>query len=327
MNIRTATPAEIDTQLADLYRQESGARGRVASRVNTIHRALGEKQDPWSKRKGWPTTDAEALDKARALEATSGQVAAALAAYGKARAELDAILAKAEPLHAEYLRRGGWSRFFTVQQNNGHIHRSMNCQTCNRGVNATEFGWNPELSGLTEQEAVNALGPILCTVCFPSAPLSWTAGRTEVEDPSKCSNRTGVNYRTYGMSYTGDCEVCGARAVAATHGGGLRKHTNRAYELAAERKARTEDPKLIAAPDGGVLKVGYETIRTVRAAEILYVEEAAAPGYSWSNPANHAEHRANALILAEALAAKSNRTVDEVVASLAARVARKIKNG
>lgn len=326
------TPAEIDTQLADLYRQESNAQGRVAAAVNAMHRALGERQDPWAKRKTWPTTDAVAVAKVTAIvtapdyrETVGDTTAKAYAAYTTAKAEVARIQIAAAPLHAEYANRR-WSRFFTVQQNNGHIHSSMNCSTCNNGRTATEFGWNPELSGLTEREAVNALGPIMCTVCYPSAPLAWTAGRTEVEDPTKCSNRTGVNYRTIGMSRVGDCDVCGARGVANS-GGGLRKHTHRANELAAERKARLEDPKLIGTPEGDALKVAGETVKTVRAAEIMYVDEVAWTGWSWTNPANHAEHLANAQVLAEALAAKTGRTVEQVTAALAARVARKVKNG
>lgn len=65
----------------------------------------------------------------------------------------------------------GWSRFFLV--NAGHIHRSMSCSSCNKGRSATVFSWLPELSGLTEADAVAAHGAHLCTVCFPTAPTEW----------------------------------------------------------------------------------------------------------------------------------------------------------
>lgn len=67
----------------------------------------------------------------------------------------------------------GWSRFFLVTNTNGHIHSSMSCSTC---FADTDFAWLPELSGLTEADAVAEYGEILCSVCFKSAPVEWTTG-------------------------------------------------------------------------------------------------------------------------------------------------------
>ena len=53
----------------------------------------------------------------------------------------------------------------------------MNCSTCNKGAHRTSFGWLPALSGLSEKDAVAEQGPVLCTVCFPSAPVEWTEGQ------------------------------------------------------------------------------------------------------------------------------------------------------
>lgn len=65
----------------------------------------------------------------------------------------------------------GWSRFFLVPD--GHIHSSMGCSTC---FPTTQFMWLYELSGLTEAQAVAEYGEILCSVCYPSAPVEWTNG-------------------------------------------------------------------------------------------------------------------------------------------------------
>jgi hypothetical protein len=87
----------------------------------------------------------------------------------------------------------GWSRFFLVANTNGHIHRSMNCSTCNRwtvnGPSATQFRWLPTLSGLTEADAVEAHGGILCTVCFPSAPTEWTEGENKQVAAEKAARK------------------------------------------------------------------------------------------------------------------------------------------
>ena len=66
----------------------------------------------------------------------------------------------------------GWQRFFLVTD--GHIHASTQCHTLRI---TTSIGWLPDLSGLTEADAVAAHGPLLCTVCFPSAPVEWTVGK------------------------------------------------------------------------------------------------------------------------------------------------------
>jgi hypothetical protein len=74
----------------------------------------------------------------------------------------------------------GWSRFWLVVSSVGHIHSTTACTTC---FVTTEFALLPELSGSTEAEAVAGYGAVLCTVCFPSAPVEWTGGelRSKVE--------------------------------------------------------------------------------------------------------------------------------------------------
>lgn len=78
--------------------------------------------------------------------------------------EVDARIAKLnseiDKLNESY---SGWTRFFHVK----HLHSSANCSS---------FRWNtrivfvPEISGLTEEEAVAKFGTDLCTICFKSAP-------------------------------------------------------------------------------------------------------------------------------------------------------------
>jgi hypothetical protein len=83
----------------------------------------------------------------------------------EALAEAQAALAALRPLYA------GWARFTVVP--GGHIHTWDGCHTLRWD---TDVRWLPELSGLTEADAVEAHGEILCSHCFPSAPVSWTNG-------------------------------------------------------------------------------------------------------------------------------------------------------
>jgi hypothetical protein len=101
-------------------------------------------------------------------------------------AEVKEAYDSAQAAKIEYLdadkQYDGWSRFFLVNNTNGHIHRSLNCSTC---TFRTEFSWLPSLSGLTESDAVEAHGSILCTICYPSAPIEHTAGVNKAQEASK----------------------------------------------------------------------------------------------------------------------------------------------
>lgn len=231
MNPTTATPTEIDTQLQELYLREMKADQGLAAANARLHRALNERTQYQGRRQVWPTSDADALAACRAKVADpeykevpwGTSPAKALAAYDAATAELAAATAAQEPYHAEFTRRGGWSRFFTVQQHNGHIHSGMNCSTCNRNGSKTSFGWNPELSGLTEAEAVAKLGPNLCTVCFPTAPVEWTVGKPVADYCAGSGKAPAGNTRRVGMKTYGTCTECGEGQLVNDNGT-VRKH-------------------------------------------------------------------------------------------------------
>lgn len=339
------TPVEIDTRLAELYREAGHADNNLRAAIEMAHHAVDDTQRHISRnRKEWAMSNADAVAKAREIADPEARYTGmrgpspysahrAITRYDAAKAEVARILELTKPLNDEFVRRGGWSRFFVVQNNNGHIHSSMNCQTCNRNGIPTAFGWTPQLSGKTEAEAVAELGPTMCTVCFPSAPVEWTMGKQQTAEEAaadgKCLNRKAANLKRYGMSLAGDCDVCGARGVGATDAG-LRKHTHQRMLDEAAAKARREDPKLIGAPDGGVLKVGSDVVKTVRAAEIAYVDRQWWIKYSEVQrpdaPGMADEDREKAQQLIEALAAKFGASVEEQVARLASRVARKLKD-
>lgn len=122
---------------------------------------------------------------------------------------------------------GGWQRFFQVQ----HLHASQHCQSFRP---TTRVGWLPDLSGLTEPEAVAKYGAILCTHCFPTAPVEWTRGPQA--DPSVCpgSNRPYDTTKTTGRervyySPSGYCTECGqVVGLTARNSIKIRKHKKEA---------------------------------------------------------------------------------------------------
>jgi hypothetical protein len=220
------------------------------------------------------------------------------------------------PLRGLY-GRYRWQRWFLVQQHNGHLHTTTNCTTC---FASTEFAWVTDISGWTEAEAVAEYGWMVCTVCVPGAPTLPgfnTPGRraeADAEADGKCLNRTPANFRYHRNRWpVGDCETCGAKGVDVT-GSGLRKHDHWANKVNAERAARLTDPKLIGTPAGDALRVDGETYKTVRSAEIAYVN-----AMTWTSD----QARKRAAVLLEALAAKRGVTAEEATAQLAARVAKK----
>lgn len=73
-----------------------------------------------------------------------------------------------EPCEAEYTRRGGWARYFLVE--NGHLHYDASTARCSR-VPRTQHYWMTEYSGWTADEVIADAGDRVCTTCFPAAPV------------------------------------------------------------------------------------------------------------------------------------------------------------
>lgn len=208
MDLQSMTPTEIDTQLAKIHGRINDCRDRLDRRKDELKRA--EKAIA-SGRRSWYTPE-EVTAMESKIEALTG--------------EMFTILEETVPLQAEFTRRGGWTRFFLVP--GGHVHSSMSCSTCNNGAQPTRFGWLPEWSGRSEEEALAALvgeseKTVLCTVCYPSAPVEWTQTRETV-----CPGTGTVNYsrETAKFRYSGGSAECGdcGQWTTLTKTRVLRKH-------------------------------------------------------------------------------------------------------
>lgn len=233
----------VDTALSQFWGAQQDARGQLASTLDSVHYALDERAVYRSKHnRSWPTTGPEAEALLREKLASGGikswevsSVERMLAKIDSLRVELVAIAEAKEPFEAEF-EELHWSRFFLVRNNGGHIHSSMACSTC---FPTTLFGWLPELSGLTEKEAVEAHGTILCSICFPSAPVEWTLGKQR-DTSNDCAlsgqsitqvfgsweaAKPHFRYSGVGGYIVGACPGgCGQRGVAVTSTYKVRKH-------------------------------------------------------------------------------------------------------
>lgn len=170
MDLTTATPVEIDTELYRLYNENFDLRYRRTSAVGTLRHLVGDKQDYY--RKTWKFTVDEVFEKANHLALNDStyigrDALTTLDRIGVLDDQIDANVEAQRPLHAEYARRP-WTRAFLVTD--GHVHSSMECSTCNNGNEPTRFTWLVDLSGKDEAEIVELAGERACTVCYPSAP-------------------------------------------------------------------------------------------------------------------------------------------------------------
>ena len=157
------TPEQIDTEIAKAYERVTALsleRLSISAQLYEFGRFMQMGIDE--------LREACKLDAVGAVvdDGLRGSCAELFARYDEAQTAMDAARALYELAESRYR---GWSRFFMVP--GGHIHASLSCKTCNKVGQSTAFTWLPHLSGLTEAEAVAEYGPVLCTVCFPSAPL------------------------------------------------------------------------------------------------------------------------------------------------------------
>lgn len=185
----TASPKEVDTKLAATWREIYKAESDLATTHLSLLHLAGATFYYRGRRRVTDMTVAEAVEILEPIvEANKddeygyrlclpspgsslGSARSSLADLDEVNARLDELQAQADEQEALYT---GWSRFFLVTSSAGHVHSSMHCSTCRP---TTQYGWLPELSGKDEAAAVDELGPTLCTVCFPSAPVEWTEGK------------------------------------------------------------------------------------------------------------------------------------------------------
>jgi hypothetical protein len=91
----------------------------------------------------------------------------------KSQSEIDSIKAKLVKVNVEIIdlnviyNRDPWTRAFLVINSNGHVHSSMDCNTC---FPTTRYNWLVQYSNDDENTIVEDAGQDACTVCYPSAP-------------------------------------------------------------------------------------------------------------------------------------------------------------
>ncbi|QFP94828.1 hypothetical protein SEA_MARSHAWN_42 [Mycobacterium phage Marshawn] len=210
-----------DRILAELTGVYYDASAVLQRAVDRLHSAANDNKT----RYGWKMTNDQALaaaqvraDDERIVRYNREGYARAIAAYAPA---VEAVrVADAAIDEHEAANYKGWQRFFLVPD--GHIHATRACSSLRI---TTKIGWLPELSGETEAEAVAAHGAMLCTKCFPSAPVEYTRGLDAPADQCEGSGGRyveGTLNRRYRSAY-GECGGCHT-VQTVTQYGVMRKH-------------------------------------------------------------------------------------------------------
>lgn len=181
VDITTATPPQVD-EVIRTVELDQAAQGEVVARAfiavrKAIHGEPTERREGygWARHTvtEWPSTAEEAEAAARAADpATESKarygygdtIGALLATLDAARALYEEMGAAFTECDAEFVRRGGWTRYWIVANDGGHVHTTTACRTC---YATTRFGWPTQLSGADGAGVVEAAGPLTCLVCFP----------------------------------------------------------------------------------------------------------------------------------------------------------------
>ncbi len=322
-DLTTATPPQVDEVIRTVQLDAAALYARVDALVGKLHAAMGEVKHQTEEVIGhdfrnrpkyataWPTTDTEVLAAARALPAgtpTQGYTYG-VETIGEILAPIDAAfdgIVEAEAVeftcNAEFNRRGGWTRFYRVDNAGGHVHTTTACRTT---YPTTAWQWPTNLSGGDGAQVVEYAGPLTCLVCFPNEREEILADRPVRFDMFETPEQRDERVRREGA----------------------------AAELLAKKVAKgvTPDGKTLVIDLGANHLIGfgrYLEIKTERAAELRYVELAALAQTrkTWVVDADKAIAARGAAELVTALAWKQGVTAEQIVAKYAKKVTKKIND-
>jgi hypothetical protein len=177
-SIFTRTEAKAsDAKLVELIDVKRAADTKLGHAVDSLRHTVGDRQSGWGRDRKWGMTFSEVIAKADELAATDEtykgrEAAQSVAKYRTALETFQVARDAVSVQNREWAEHGRWTRFLAVV--GGHIHNNEGCHTLRLD---TLTYWLPELSGDTEADAVEVYGEVLCSHCYPSAPVSWQNGK------------------------------------------------------------------------------------------------------------------------------------------------------
>lgn len=211
---QTIDPVQFDTELFAHYQEHAKGRQQLKTLFDfKIHPMAGDKQESLGFGRGrrWGLGDEDALSLVQHLadedDAYSRQLGASpseiIARHDQIVAHMETLwnaIVDAEQVWQEHR----WTRWFPCLNADGHVHATMRgCPTVRWD---TMMGWATELSGTPLETAIQmppvGLGPRLCSVCFPDAPVEHcqslrdiTRAQREAEKADKAEAKFVKNLR------------------------------------------------------------------------------------------------------------------------------------
>lgn len=193
MSTETAiNPVEFDDQLQKLHEQAWATQAKLGSIRDLQHVAVGDRKSYVGKAHLWRRTAGEVLESLQIMARHDEPLPAGISRGGERTPaslladenalmiELAQILTAIGEMDAIYDRpENRWNRYFRCMNTDGHIHSSL--RGCSTVRWDTAMSWNTHLSGQPVEAAVKDIGPTLCSVCFPLAPVEWRQKKSDVE--------------------------------------------------------------------------------------------------------------------------------------------------
>jgi hypothetical protein len=182
MDLTTATPVEIDTELARIYGEQMDARLDTHQAADSLRHYARVRNERHSSRRSdfRPIDEVIAAARENSPSWEQSNVEYLVTRLTDARARLARLRDEEAPLQAEYNRRPWTRAFLAITSGGGHVHKSTECSTCfldrfdditGEFRPGTKFAWMVNYSGHSEDEIVADAGERACTICYPSAPV------------------------------------------------------------------------------------------------------------------------------------------------------------
>lgn len=189
--------------------------------------------------------------------------------------------------------KGQWNRAFLATSTNGHVHKTMDCSTCNKGNKTTQFELISEYSGDKEETIVNDAGERACTVCYHSAPVESLSRKTKIfsEDEQKATDE---------------------------------KVKKDAEKLVKQQKAATNAPtvsgEFLNVTDNDSSSDSAKVLKTERAASMWLTDAMGGPSYSWRKKndeeykkARKQQHEEEVSLVVKALSEKKGVSEEQLI--------------
>lgn len=234
MNVTTATPAQIDAEIARIN-------GEIAKLEGTIERA--EKRVARVRSNLHPDTG-ELSELGRQIDIAAGQI--------------NGLEAELVPFQTEFQVRGGWTRYYLVE--GGHLHYDVSGWRCSR-IPTTSHYWLTELSGQAVDEVIELAGERVCTVCFPDAPVAVQNRPSQLLTKTEAEKAEAARERAAKSAQAAATKV--AKAITAPDGSPLVYVSWGRDEKVSTEAAAQADYREAVAEIASLRDAGYQASRGI----------------------------------------------------------------